>query len=424
MGKNITRRNRKTKKMGKKNRSKKMRGGGDVTPGARINFSKDVLSKVTQNIKYLEIDLGFCTALHVRFFNESNQDTGDGLFFFYNYRYDYYSKRAAQAGRIVDRSINPLNYGTVVGRVLARAAYYVTSGEEQYKGLSETAWIKSDTSNFLEKIQKKINVKFIFKEEGSVDDTRFKFYDIFKKGFNGIFFLYTDTESKIINKKEWLHGKGVHSSSIFTFVNLDEAINKAINKYLEVPIPKTTAFPLFPVKSNPIITFESFKTIFPKINYVKYETHSPTSTHSLPNVHSLPISSSTKQENTGEQIMDAIISNDINELRKQLLIADKIYNFTDEDGRTPLYLAVKERKLDAIKELIQYPWVDVNFINRHGYSLLHFAIGYGDVEVIKILIQRPDLLIDDDVFEQNYIYNNSRPEVLNEIEKILSQTEN
>jgi hypothetical protein len=497
MGKNITLRNRKTKKLGKKNRSKKTRGGGDVTPGARIDFVQDILPSVEQKIKYKIINLGFCDALHVRFLDYSNNDDGKGLFFFYNYTYKYFQRTAEQVKRIVGRTIDP-KQGTVVGRNLARGMNAVFSKPfGYYTGLSETAWIKSETANFVEEIAKKIKVEVNFKENslsynhGSKpsdtgyrhDDMSDKKYDIFNK-YNGIYFMYyssfidKDGEEShreikhIIYKQEKINNKifiadalasekisvGIRDFCIFKFTNMNDIINNFYSKikhfnYTEggmrgnkiiivspdknLHVFQANFYPQFEdlvkifdgERSNEMTDDENYKKQIEK-TYALYEpTQSSTKGATSENTgkqitNDINVTKGATSENTGKQIMDAINRNDINELRKQLLIADKIYNFTDEDGRTPLYLAVKERKLDAIKELIQYPWVDVNFINRHGYSLLHFAIGYGDVEVIKILIRRSDLLIDNEVFEQNYIYNRSRPEVLNEIDNILSYTEN
>ena len=477
MGKNITRRKRKTKKLGKKNRSKKTRGGGDVTPGARIDFVKDILPSVEQKIKYKIINLGFCNALHVRFLDDNNNDNGNGLFFFYNYTYKYFQRKAAQAGRIANRTIGLKNGLGVVGRNLARGIYSSTALWGQYTGLSETAWIKSETANFVEEIAKKINVEVGFKEDTfglkrgkRHDDMSDKKYDIFKDGYNGIYFMYSsfiDKSSRkiknIIYKQETIFNKifnlgagasyessvGKRDFCIFKFINMYDIINNFSSKiedfkdgiggkwgYSDIIVSPDKNLRVFQANFYP--EFEQLVEIFKEKRsneitdqqyeqtYALYEpkqssTNGATSENTGKQItNDINVTNGVTSENTGKQIMDAINRNDINELRKQLLIADKMYNFTDEDGRTPLYLAVKERKLDAIKELIQYPWVDVNFKNSHGYSLLHFAIGYGDVEVIKILIQRPDLLIDEEVFDLNSFYNKNRPNVLREIEQIFS----
>ena len=500
MGKNITRRNRKSKESVKKNLSKKTRGGGNVTPGARIDFVKDILSYVEQKIKYKITNLGFCDALHVRFLDDSNNDDGKGLFFFYNYTYKFFQRKAAQAKRIVGRTIDPTQGATVFGRTLARGMNAVFSQPFGYTGLSETAWIKSETAKFVEEIAKRIKVDVWFKEtafgynpgsktddKGSRnDDMSDKKYDIFQNGYNGIYFMYSSfiNDKKIKNiivyKRENIYNKisivntiskdeilvGKRDFCIFKFIEMNEIINNfnskiagAINTtggmsiYSDIIVSPDENLRVFQANFYPEFKqlIEIFKEErsneitdqkYEEKNEQKYKLYEPTqsstkSTYSQSFTNGATSENTGKQitndinvtngatsENTGKQIMDAINRNDINELRKQLLIADKIYNFTDEDGRTPLYLAVKQRKLDAINELIQYPWVDVNFKNKQGYSLLHFAIGHGDVEVIKILIQRSDLLIDEEVFNLNSFYNKNRPNVLREIEQIFSYTGN
>jgi len=467
MGKNITRRNRKSKKSVKKNRSKKVRGGGDVKPGARIDFEVKIKPNIDKNIKYKITNLGFCDALHVRFLDDKNNDNGKGLFFFYNYTYKFFQRRAAQAKRIVGRTIDPTQGSTVLGRTLARGINSTTALWGQYKGFSQTAWIKSETANFVEEIAKKINVEVDFKEDtfgnkpGSRnDDMSDKKYDIFKDGYNGIYFMYSfiDKSSKkdiIIYKQETIFNKILSSENsvgdrnfcIFKFIEMNEIINNFNSKIAgainttggmwdhsdiivstdeNLRVFQATFYPefkqlieIFKEKHSTEITDEQYQ----KKNEETYALYEPTQS-STKSTYSQSLTNGATSENTGKQIMDAINRNDINELHKQLLIADKIYNFTDEDGRTPLYLAVKERKLDAINELIQYPWVDVNFKNKQGYSLLHFAIGHGDVEVIKILIQRSDLLIDEEVFNQNDFFNKNKPNVLREIKQIFSYTGN
>jgi hypothetical protein len=481
MGKNITRRNRKTKKMGKKNRSKKMRGGGDVMPGARIDF-KTILSKINKNIKYKETNLVFCDALHVRFLNDDKTDNGDGLFFFYNYKYKYFLRKAAQAGRIADRTINPFNSGTVFGRNLARGINFATSllGNE-YEGSSETAWIKSDTAKFVEKIATKIGVPVYFKENTSASGTNFRLddmadrkYDIFKDSFNGIYFMYTSKNLNlghsgpyVIYKKEDIYNQislnrefaGTRSYCIFKFKDLHLIINNFVSR-IEDNLSVTNSLNRgASLKNSDLDVFQAdFTPTFTDLDNIfhneynsellpgqQQEQHENTYTihtsvsagvpsQSVSNTApSQPVSAGVPSQSvsngvpsqsvsSGEQIMDAIDRNDTIELQKQLSIANDTFNFRDSEGRTPLYLAVKKPNLYAIEELIKYPGVDVNLKNNKGFSPLHFAISYGDIEAIKILIQRPDLLIDDEAFNQNKAQNESqRPDEFIEINNILSQ---
>lgn len=61
-------------------------------------------------------------------------------------------------------------------------------------------------------------------------------------------------------------------------------------------------------------------------------------------------------------------------------------NAVDEDGRTPLYLAVLKGDVEVAKSLIE-AGADVNAVNENGQTPLYCAVLKGDFEVAKLLIE-------------------------------------
>ena len=148
MGKKNTTRQRRmskrnTRKLTKRNRSRKTRGGGDI--GERIDFSK-ILDKINKKISYVEMKFSFCTALHVCILDEKGNDTRNGFFFFYNYTPQNDAKQNRQSlGRNAAAFI-PKIFGKV-GTTVWNAAHL------SYKGVSKTAWIQSQTAKFLKELE-------------------------------------------------------------------------------------------------------------------------------------------------------------------------------------------------------------------------------------------------------------------------------
>ncbi|RPA92305.1 ankyrin, partial [Choiromyces venosus 120613-1] len=58
----------------------------------------------------------------------------------------------------------------------------------------------------------------------------------------------------------------------------------------------------------------------------------------------------------------------------------------DSEQQTPLSVASRHNRLDAVKLLIEDERVDVNSIDRNGRTALSFACGYGHVEVVRLLL--------------------------------------
>jgi ankyrin repeat protein len=63
------------------------------------------------------------------------------------------------------------------------------------------------------------------------------------------------------------------------------------------------------------------------------------------------------------------------------------YNLTDKDGNTPLMLACKYRQLALVKLLVQQPYIHLNAINQHKESVLDYAVKYGTVSIVQVLLE-------------------------------------
>ncbi|KAF4527759.1 hypothetical protein B566_EDAN015493 [Ephemera danica] len=62
-------------------------------------------------------------------------------------------------------------------------------------------------------------------------------------------------------------------------------------------------------------------------------------------------------------------------------------------GQTPLHLAIRENKVDAVKTLLSHTDCSVNAKDNRNETVLHYAASTGNVEVIRLLLLRGDILI-------------------------------
>jgi len=228
MGKKNTMRQRRkskrfSKKLTKRNRSKKGGGLFDKTPGAktpgaktpgaktpgaqtpgdRIDFKqilentlanraspneqriKKSLNKKTANN---EVDLGFCTGLHVHILDENKNDTGNGFYFFYNFKYTYRLYDYTESKSVV---------------FLNKIAELLLRKNTQYSD-----WFFSVSKDY-------------------------KNYNMFdkKEGYNGIFFAHTkEPRYFIYNSSGFQYIKEdstnlIKYTNIFKFKNIEDVIN-------------------------------------------------------------------------------------------------------------------------------------------------------------------------------------------------------
>lgn len=220
--KNTTRQRRKSKRFSKKltkrNRSKK--GGRLVEPGARIDFNeilKNTLKKraspdgppIPQSLNKKTanniIDLGFCTGLHVHILDEDSNDTGNGFYFFYNFKYTYNFSDYKKSKSVV--------FLDEIKKLLLR------------KNPKYSKWFVS-FSPFV----------FIDNGNGVKDYKDYEDYDMFDKEYNGIFFAHTkkDPQYFVYSKFMYIESKPPPNEStksvykntnIFKFKNIENVIN-------------------------------------------------------------------------------------------------------------------------------------------------------------------------------------------------------
>ncbi|WP_395462822.1 ankyrin repeat domain-containing protein [Wolbachia endosymbiont of Cantharis cryptica] len=62
-------------------------------------------------------------------------------------------------------------------------------------------------------------------------------------------------------------------------------------------------------------------------------------------------------------------------------------NAANEDGYTPLHLAVLYGCTDTVRVLLQAKGIDINAANKDGLTPLHFAASLGHTDIVKVLLQ-------------------------------------
>jgi ankyrin repeat protein len=59
----------------------------------------------------------------------------------------------------------------------------------------------------------------------------------------------------------------------------------------------------------------------------------------------------------------------------------------NKDGNTPLHWAVRYGQLDVVKYLVEEKGADVNAANKDGNTPLHWAVRYGKWDIVKYLVE-------------------------------------
>jgi len=262
MGKKNTTRQRRmskrnTRKLTKRNRSRKTRGGGDI--GERIDFSKKLEDGlINKKISYCEKNLGFCTALHVCLFDTYDTDKNFVFFFFYNYTPQNDLKKNSSsffgnARAFISRQIGKI---ALIRSNTAKFLQEIAKNTRDFHIMTELqeeayAYNGSDYSLSLSTA-----VEFKEDKDGRLDDTSDKKFDIFKKGYNGIFFAYTqqyNCNSKPYKQPSILYkhvkienaDKSIFNRKycVFTFEKIEDVINnfnfKDVSTYKDKENPES-----------------------------------------------------------------------------------------------------------------------------------------------------------------------------------------
>lgn len=69
-------------------------------------------------------------------------------------------------------------------------------------------------------------------------------------------------------------------------------------------------------------------------------------------------------------------------------------NAANEDGYTPLHLAVTRGCTDTVKTLLQAEGINVNTADKNEYTPLHLAAVFGCVDVVHVLLQAEGIKVD------------------------------
>jgi ankyrin repeat protein len=147
-----------------------------------------------------------------------------------------------------------------------------------------------------------------------------------------------------------------------------------------------------------------------------YIEQNPERTRAVQHSTDLPESS------TDEQIWNAIVNKNVVMLNQLATSADAqgiAINYTDPEGRPPIYFAIKLKESSVLKELLKHKCFDVNQQNNRGDTPLHLAIYYRDIEKLKLLVEKPEIIIDGKAFSLNEEFNKENPE-FDEINEMLT----
>ncbi len=100
-----------------------------------------------------------------------------------------------------------------------------------------------------------------------------------------------------------------------------------------------------------------------------------------------------RQQSSGDaELIRAAIAGDVQAARSALATAD--VNACDDDGWTPLHIAVHGQRRDLAGLLLEHPDIDVNSANRWGSTPLMLAAGGGNLAMVECLLRHPMTLVD------------------------------
>jgi len=120
----------------------------------------------------------------------------------------------------------------------------------------------------------------------------------------------------------------------------------------------------------------------------KYEEHLLNSPLKPPPPYLVPEKPklTTRKAGNSDLIKAAKLGN-VDEVR-ELLGNDGIdINTQDEDGNTPLHLAIQDKHQEVIKVLLKNQKANVGCFNKAGYAPIHSAVYSNDVEIVDVLLK-------------------------------------
>ena len=68
-------------------------------------------------------------------------------------------------------------------------------------------------------------------------------------------------------------------------------------------------------------------------------------------------------------------------------------NYPNKDDQTGLMVCAYHRQHSALDMLLQKPYLDVNKVDKHGYTAVHYVSSNNNTTAVKILCRKPGMLV-------------------------------
>eukprot|EP01083_Nonionella_stella_P231085 816271_1 len=91
------------------------------------------------------------------------------------------------------------------------------------------------------------------------------------------------------------------------------------------------------------------------------------------------------------QLMKAIKSDDLQEVRRLLSICGDDVNQRDENGKTALIVAVVKGNAEAVGIILESTKIDVNKTDSDDKTPLYQAIKEGNIRIVQLFLKHPKL---------------------------------
>ena len=107
---------------------------------------------------------------------------------------------------------------------------------------------------------------------------------------------------------------------------------------------------------------------------------------------------SVDSPDVSEMFLNACTRGDLSTLTEKLFVpgveAWNVNCAEKMDGDTGLMLAIRENKEEAVRFLVERTDIDVNSVNKYGYTALMKAAQNGNIDILNLLLCRPDTDLD------------------------------
>lgn len=87
----------------------------------------------------------------------------------------------------------------------------------------------------------------------------------------------------------------------------------------------------------------------------------------------------------------AVLDGDVTKVLQNLAVRGVDINYPDEQGFTPLHLAVRENQLEIARLLLTVPHININQVSNTGWTPLHMAARQGHADILDAILAMPDV---------------------------------